>query len=111
MFGHLFGKKNTVTILPHPTLCAGGEILKLKVGESLAETLVNQDIDIGHSCQYQCSCTTCLIQVMEGQEFLSPMEEEERQVLSKVNLLSKWSRLSCQCVYRGGGDVVIEIAQ
>lgn len=111
MLGNLFGKKSSITILPNPTLCPDGQIIKAKEGKSLAETLVDNDIEIGHSCQYQCSCTTCLINLMEGQGFVASMSEEEREILSKAKLLSKWSRLSCQCVFKGGGDVVIEIVE
>lgn len=112
MFDKLFGKKKpSITVLPHARICPSGDIVKGRPGMSIAETLVAADVDIGHSCQYQCSCTTCHVHVMEGQAHLSPMHEEERLVLSRATGLTQWSRLACQCVFQGGGDVVIEIVE
>ena len=109
MLKALFGKRHTITILPHPTVCPGGEIVKVREGRSLAETLVDAGVDLGHSCQFQGVCTSCHVEVMEGQAHLSPMDAEEDRLLGGVARRSPWSRLACQCVFRGGGDIIVEI--
>lgn len=107
-----FGKKPThnLIVLPHPGICPAGEAVRAIVGKSIAETLVDKGIEISHSCQFQCSCTTCHIHVMEGQDFLSRKDTEEDRMLATTSIDRQRSRLACQTIYNGGGDVVIEIA-
>ncbi len=48
-----------VTILPHPTLCPEGkELANVKVGKSLCDLLLENDIEIEHACEKSCACTT-----------------------------------------------------
>ncbi len=108
----LFGKKKTahqITVLPHPRVCPGGEIVPAREGLSLAENLLKNGVELDHSCQLQCACTTCHLYVMEGAAHLSPMEMEEEQMLRNAQGRDEFSRLGCQAVFKGGGDVVVEI--
>jgi len=106
-----FGKKpaHTITILPHPDICPSGDVVPAIEGKSIAETLVDKGVEISHSCQFQCACTSCHVYVMEGRDALSPMEAEEDRLLATTQDRQRWSRLSCQAIYRGNGNVVIEI--
>ncbi|TSA49228.1 MAG: ISC system 2Fe-2S type ferredoxin [Nitrosomonadales bacterium] len=108
-----FGKKpaHSITILPHAAICPSGDIVPASTGKSIAETLVAKGVEISHSCQYQCACTTCHVYVMEGGEFLTPMDAEEDRMLATTQNRQRWSRLSCQAVYNGKGDVVIDICE
>ncbi|MEK7737974.1 MAG: 2Fe-2S iron-sulfur cluster-binding protein [Pseudomonadota bacterium] len=108
-----FGKKpaHNIIVLPHPGICPAGEAVPAIVGKSIAETLVDKGVEINHSCQFQCSCTTCHIHVMEGQDYLSRKHAEEERMLATTQTDQRWSRLACQSIYGGGGDVVIEIAE
>jgi ferredoxin, 2Fe-2S len=106
-----FGRKpaHSIVVLPHPVICPSGEALPAVVGKSIAETLVAKGIEISHSCQFQCSCTTCHVFVMEGAAYLSHQSAEEGRMLAGTESDQRWSRLACQCIYQGGGDIVIEI--
>lgn len=106
-----FKKKpaHSITVLPHPGICPEGEIVPVEPGKSIAEALLKRGVEIDHSCQLQCSCTTCHVHVMEGAAHLSPMEGEEDRMLNNTDRRDRFSRLACQAVFQGGGDVVVEI--
>jgi len=108
-----FAKKpaHSIIILPHPGICPAGEAVPAIVGKSIAEVLVDKRVEINHSCQFQCSCTTCHVHVMEGQDYLSRKDAEEERMLASTRIDQRRSRLACQCIYGGGGNVVIEIPE
>jgi 2Fe-2S ferredoxin len=108
-----FKKKasNSITILPHPVICPAGEVVPAVVGKSIAKILLDKDVEISHSCQLQCACTTCHVYIMEGGEFVSKMGDEENRLLDNTSDRQRWSRLSCQAVFNGGGDLVVEIRE
>ncbi|MCX7628162.1 MAG: 2Fe-2S iron-sulfur cluster-binding protein [Methylophilaceae bacterium] len=100
---------HTITILPHPTLCPEGEVVAAQTGKSIAEILLDNDIEISHSCQLQCACTTCHVHLMEGEAYVSKLHAEEDRMLNTLPDRRRWSRLACQAIYQGGGNVVVEI--
>ncbi len=106
-----FGKKHPhhLTVLPHPALCPEGEIMPAEPGRSVAEILLRNRVEIDHSCQLQCACATCHVHIMEGAQYLSPMDAEERRMLGNAPGRDGFSRLACQAVFQGGGNVVVEI--
>ena len=108
-----FKKKSpySITILPHRSICPGGEVVPAFAGKSIAELLIANDVDISHSCQLQCACTTCHVYVMEGSHHINRMNDEEDRMLKNVPDRAQWSRLACQAVFEGGGDVVVEIRE
>lgn len=108
-----FKKKsaNTITVLPHPSICPSGEVVPAIIGKSVAETLLANHVDISHSCQLQCACTTCHVYVMEGSAYINNMNNEEDRMLKNTPDRTRWSRLACQAVFEGGGDVVVEIRE
>jgi 2Fe-2S ferredoxin len=108
-----FKKKSphSVTVLPHRSICPTGELVPAIAGKSIAEMLIRHDVDISHSCQLQCACTTCHVYVMEGSHHINRMNDEEDRMLKNVPDRTQWSRLACQAVFEGGGDVVVEIRE
>ncbi len=108
-----FKKKpaNSITVLPHRSICPNGEVVPAEVGKSIAETLIKHHVDISHSCQLQCACTTCHVYVMEGSTHINRMDDEEDRMLRNTPDRARWSRLACQAVFEGGGDVVVEIRE
>ncbi len=108
-----FKKKpaNTITVLPHPGICPSGEVVPAVVGKSIAEALLDQDVEISHSCQLQCACTTCHVYVMEGDNHVTRMRDDEERMLKNTHGRTGWSRLACQAVFEGGGDIVVEIRE
>lgn len=108
-----FKKKSpySVTVLPHRSICPSGEIIPATIGKSIAEILIGNDVDISHSCQLQCACTTCHVYLMEGERHVTSMKDDEDRMLKNVQDRSQWSRLACQAVFEGSGNLVVEIRE
>ncbi len=69
--------------------------IKIDTENSLLEHLIQNDIEIAHSCGGMGSCGTCRILITEGLEHLprrNPEEQERAQDLS----FKDFERLSCQ---------------
>ncbi|HWB97795.1 MAG TPA: 2Fe-2S iron-sulfur cluster-binding protein [Bryobacteraceae bacterium] len=75
--------------------------------ESLLDVALHFGIALDHACGGNCACTTCHVVVKSGEEFLSPMDEDEEDRLFSAADLTLHSRLGCQAVVRG--DVVVDI--
>lgn len=97
-----------IIVLPHVELCPEGAAIEAKTGESICDTLLNNDIDIDHACDKVCACTTCHVIVREGYNSLNPAEDNEEDLLDKAWGLEPQSRLSCQAIV-GNEDLVVEI--
>jgi 2Fe-2S ferredoxin len=98
----------TITILPHAEYCPNGMQLQSPVGNTICETLLENNIQIEHACDMSCACTTCHVIVKEGFSSLNPMEETEEDLLDRAWGLHPNSRLSCQAIV-AQKDLVIEI--
>ncbi len=75
--------------------------------ESLLDIAMNFGLHLEHACGGVCACTTCHIIVKQGDNNLSPMDDDEGDRLEMAPGLTLHSRLGCQCVVTG--DVVVEI--
>ncbi len=74
---------------------------------SLLDIALANNVDLEHNCGGSCACTTCHVIVREGEDQLSPMEQDEEDRLDTAEGLTLHSRLGCQAIVRG--DVVVEI--
>jgi 2Fe-2S ferredoxin len=74
---------------------------------SLLDIALANDIHLEHNCGGSCACTTCHVIVREGEQNLSPLEQDEEDRLDTAEGLTLHSRLGCQAVVKG--DVVVEI--
>ena len=63
-------------------------------GKKLVLGIEDSGIDILHRCGGQAKCTTCRVEVLEGDA--PPMDEPERQRLAQEADLAPNVRLSCQ---------------
>jgi len=82
-----------------PIVTAEGEkSFEVQAGTKLVLAIEDAGIDILHRCGGNARCTTCRVQVLSGE--LPPMEELERERLSREASLGPDIRLSCQ-VCRG----------
>lgn len=95
-------------VLPHVELCPNGAVIDAQKGVSICDILLDNGIDIEHSCEKSCACTTCHVIVREGFDTLAPSDELEDDMLDKAWGLEPNSRLSCQALV-GEGDLVVEI--
>ena len=96
-----------IQVLPHESLCPAGVEFEATEGESLCDALLRNSIEIEHACEKSCACTTCHVIVREGEQNLSPLEQDEEDRLDTAEGLTLHSRLGCQAIVRG--DVVVEI--
>ena len=76
-------------------------------GESFLDVAKHFHISLEHACGGSCACTTCHVIIREGEQHLSPMEEDEADRLDTAWGLTARSRLGCQAVI--SGDVVCEL--
>lgn len=97
-----------IIVLPHVELCPDGAVIEANQGESVCDTLLDNDIDIDHACDKVCACTTCHVIVREGYRSLNSPQENEEDLLDKAWGLEPLSRLSCQAIV-GDTDLVVEI--
>ena len=75
---------------------------------SILDVALNFGIPLEHACGGNCACTTCHIVVRQGEENLSPMEDDEAGRIGMADEpVTLHSRLGCQAVVTG--DVVVEI--
>ena len=74
---------------------------------SLLDIALNHGIHLEHACGGNCACTTCHVVVKEGEQNLSPMDDDEADRLDMAADLTLHSRLGCQCIV--SGDVTVEI--
>lgn len=75
-------------------------------GSTLLELAEEGGIEIEHACGGACACSTCHVIVVEGEENLSPTEEDEEDRLDQAEGLTLHSRLACQArILRGAATV------
>ena len=76
---------------------------------ALLSLMLENGIEIDHTCGGVCACSTCHVYVRQGFDSApEPIEEEEDQ-LDFAPGVDDESRLACQCVPDGSVDVVVEI--
>ena len=76
---------------------------------SVLDIALAHGIDIEHTCGGVVACSTCHCIVREGFEQLQETTDDEEDMLDNAPGLETTSRLSCQAVFPGTGDVVVEI--
>ena len=84
---------------------AGEQTLEAAEGRKLVLTLEDAGIDILHRCGGKAKCTTCRVEVLEGDA--GEMNEAERARLSMETGLAENVRLSCQV--RVAGDMRVHV--
>ena len=95
-------------VLPHATLCPQGAEIDAQAGESICDTLLENDIEIEHACEKQAACTTCHVILRRGFDSLEEASEKEEDMLDKAWGLEASSRLSCQAKV-ADEDLTIEL--
>ena len=74
--------------------------------ESFLDVAMNLGIPLEHACGGSCACTTCHLIIRQGENNLSPMQDNEADRLDTAWDLRPSSRLGCQAVIKG--DVTAE---
>ena len=99
-----------VTFLPNRINAAPVEI-EGKEGDTLLELAQDNGVPVGYACGGVCACSTCHVQIQQGAESLSEMEENESDRLDLAFDVVPESRLGCQAKLTGTGDVVVKISE
>ncbi len=97
-----------IIFLPHEEICPEGAMMEAEPGVSICDAALTNGIEIEHTCEKSCACTTCHVIIREGFDSLEEAEETEEDLLDKAWGLEPESRLSCQALV-GDEDLVIEI--
>ena len=76
-----------------------GQECEVDLDDTLVDATFRFDLPIRYRCE-RAVCTTCMVEVLEGMENLSPPNEREAQTLKTVGALPNY-RLACQCTVHG----------
>jgi 2Fe-2S ferredoxin len=98
-------QKAKVTFLPHNVSFCG------KVGDSILNIALDNDISIDHACGGFCACSTCHVIVKQGMELITEMEDNEADQLDEAAGLTLASRLSCQSTIVKAGEIIVEVPE
>ncbi len=79
-------------------------------GEVLLQALLRDGVAVAHECGGKLACSTCRVLVRAGMEQLSPMSDDELDMLERAQADAPGARLACQSV-SSGGEVVLEISE
>jgi len=74
------------------------------VGDRLLDIARSNHEHIGYFCGGNALCQTCYVKILEGAELLSPLNEEEKALLSD-NLISEGTRMACQTTVEKEGTI------
>lgn len=85
-----------IIFLPHKKLLPKGGEFTMKLGESILDIALKNNINMQHACEKSCACSTCHCIIRAGYNALSEISEKENDVLDKAWGVEYHSRLSCQ---------------
>ena len=91
--------------MPKLTVLPGNLSADVEPGELLLEGGEKAGVEMEAGC-FNCSCGTCVVEVVQGMENLELPTPEELDVLDSWNRDSEKYRLTC-CVKIKNGDVTI----
>ncbi|MFS8523558.1 MAG: 2Fe-2S iron-sulfur cluster-binding protein [Limnochordales bacterium] len=80
--------------------------LQVGAGENLLDAALERNVDLDYSCK-EGSCDTCTVRILKGMENLSPVREEERDMLGD-DLIKEGHRLACIISIHGPVELVQE---
>lgn len=76
---------------------------------SLLQIALENGIEVDHACGGVGACSTCHIIITEGAENCIEAEDHEMDQLDNAPGLQIDSRLACQCIPNGKGDITVDI--
>ena len=92
---------NKMTVLP------SGKVIDVKKDENLRDCLIKNGFEIKSTCGGCASCASCVVKIVAGDEALSEISFEEKQLLGSVYHITK-ERLSCQT--KVNGNLTVDIS-
>src|SRR5471032_2345098 len=92
--------------MPKVTLLPGGQSAEVPADTLLLDAGEKAGVEMEAGC-FNCSCGTCVVEIVNGMENLEEPIPEELEVLDAWNKDAEKFRLTC-CVKIKGGDVTIK---
>ncbi|MEP6756246.1 MAG: 2Fe-2S iron-sulfur cluster-binding protein [Chthonomonadales bacterium] len=80
----------------------GSQQFEALAGDTILDALLGNSVDIEHECGGNCSCTTCLVTIVDGEYRLSEMEWPEADRLDTLETRNDYQRLACQALLKSG---------
>lgn len=80
--------------------------LQIQSGENMLTAALDRDVDLDYSCQ-DGGCDTCTVKVLQGMENISPVRDEERDMLDDDEI-EEGHRLSCIITVHGPIELIQE---
>jgi ferredoxin len=93
--------------MPKITFLPANATIECNDGESVFDVGRRNDIAIETACVGNGSCGRCRVKIVDGEQFLPPFNDIEKNHLGNVYFITK-VRLACQSIVRGG-DVTVEV--
>jgi 2Fe-2S ferredoxin len=84
-----------------PKIIINGKELEVSPGITILDAALDNNIEIDHNCGGNCACSTCQVIIEEGMENLTPMREDEADLLEDTPGRTPQSRLACQSQVMG----------
>ncbi len=82
-------------------------VIGAKEGDTILETALAHGFEIPSDCGGNAVCGTCHVYIEKGMENLSPLSEDEIELLLDCDNRRENSRLACQCAIKG--DIAVKI--
>ena len=76
---------------------------------SIMDLATGAGVEIDHACGGVCACATCHVYVSSGLGTCNAATDDEEDMLDTARAVTPESRLSCQCVPDGSGDLLVVI--
>lgn len=83
--------------------------LPIAEGESVLDVCLDNGIELQHNCGGVCGCSTCHLYVVSGLNNLQDISDREEDFIDRAVNPRINSRLGCQCIIAGGGDIEVTI--
>lgn len=77
-----------------------GKVIQTAAGRRLVDICDEFSTHLLFGCR-SAACGTCLIEVLDGQDVLSPVTEEEEVLIDALAEGNPRARLGCQCTVNG----------
>ncbi|WP_343182532.1 2Fe-2S iron-sulfur cluster-binding protein [Buchnera aphidicola] len=99
-----------IIFLPHNTLLKKEKYCVMKIGMTILDIALKNNINMQHACEKSCACSTCHCIIEKGYKNLSRITEREEDVLDKASDVEYNSRLSCQAkIIHITSDIIVKI--
>ena len=93
--------------MPKVTITTDDKTIEVADNYAMIDMCEDHETSILFGCR-DGACGACMIKVLEGQENLSPMQEDEKDFLETM-AAEPDERLACQCKVKG--DVIVEVSE